>query len=303
MRAYPLLLLPWLLAAFNTTAASRGSASYTVPADSADAGGRRATSARYTHDGCVGVIGGVGTVAVLAETMKHGYIGQLYEVSGFVLNASPATVNEGATRQLNARASLDDATTLNVANSAVSWSLVSGPILSIGAGGLATAANVYQNTPATIRGDWRTHTATLGLTVLNVGNDDFGTYAGDGLDDAWQVQYFGVGSPNAGPNGDPDGDGQNTSYEYTVGSIPTDGSSYFRLRIEPVPGQPTQKNLVFSPRLAGRTYTPQYKHDFNAPGWDNLGGISVLDAGPQRTVTDLNAVEPEKFYRIRVTLP
>jgi hypothetical protein len=235
--------------------------------------------------------------------MKHGYIGQLYDVASLALNATPTTVNEGAGRQITARATLDDATILNVSGPAVNWTLVSGPILSISAGGLATAANVYQNTPATIRGDWRTHTATLGLTVLNVGNDDFGTYAGDSLDDAWQVQYFGVGNPNAGPNGDPDGDGQNTSYEYTVGSIPTDGSSYFRLRIEPVPGQPTQKNLVFSPRAAGRTYTPQYKLDFNAPGWDNLGGISVLDAGPQRTVTDLNVVEPEKFYRIRVTLP
>jgi len=297
------LALAGLLAAFDATAASRSSANYSVPADSNDSGGRRSASASYRHDGCVGVIGGVGTVAVPAETMKHGYIGQLYEVSSLVLNATPTTVNEGATRQLNARASLDDATTLNVASSAVTWSLVSGPILSISAGGLATAASVYQNTAATVRGDWRGNTATLGLTVLNVGNDDFGTYAGDGIDDAWQVQYFGVGNPNAGPNGDPDGDGQNTRYEYTVGSIPTDGNSYFRFRIERVPGQPTRKNLIFSPRVAGRTYTPQYKLDLNVPGWDNLGGVSVLDAGPQRTVTDLNAVETNKFYRVRVTIP
>ena len=284
-------------------AGSRSSASYSALTDSADAGGRRATSASYTHDGCAGAFGGVSTAPAPARIAKHGYLGQIYEVSSLALSATPTTVNEGTTRQLGASALLDDATTLNISSSSVNWSLVSGPILSISAGGLATAGNVYQDTPATVQGAWLNKTATLGLNVLNVGNDDFGTYAGDGLDDDWQVQYFGVGNPNAGPNGDPDGDGQNTRYEYTVGSIPTDGTSYFRFRIEAVPGQPTHKNLIFSPRVAGRTYTPQYKLDLNLPGWDNLGGISTLDAGPQRTVTDLNAVELTKFYRVHVTLP
>lgn len=284
-------------------AGSRSSTGYSVPTDSADAGGRRATSASYKHDGSIGGIAGVGTVAAPAEIAKHGYIGQLYEVANLALSANPTNVNEGSTRQLAARAIMDDTTTLNLSVAGVAWSPVSGPILSISAGGLATAANVYENTPATVQGVWRGKTATLGLRVINVGNDDFGTYAGDGIDDAWQVQYFGVGNPNAGPNGDPDGDGQTTAYEYTVGSIPTDGSSYFRFRIEAVPGQPTRKNLVFSPRVAGRTYTPQYSVDLNVPGWDDLGGFSVLDAGPQRTVTDLNATETNKFYRVRVTLP
>ena len=285
------------------SAGSRSSTGYSAPADSMDAGGRRASSVSYTHDGSIGGIAGVGNAAAPAEVAKHGYVGQLYEVANLVLSANPTNVNEGATRQLSARAILDDATTLNITSTSVGWSPASGPILSISAGGLATAASVYQHTDATIQGVWHGKTATLGLRVINVGGDDFGTYASDGIDDAWQVQYFGVGNPDAGPAGDPDGDNQTTAYEYFVGSIPTDGNSFFRLRIDQIPGQPAQKNLVFSPRVAGRTYTVQYKLDFDAPDWDDLGGVSVHDAGQQRTVTDLNATEANKYYRVRITMP
>jgi hypothetical protein len=291
------------LVALAAQGASRSSANYSVPADSADAGGRRSASANYINDGCIGGLGGIGTVAVPAEIAKHGYIGQLYEVISLALSANPTNVNEGAARQLTASAVLGDTTALNLSGSDVAWSLLSGPINSISAGGLATAANVYQDTPATIQGDCLGMTATFGLLVLNVGNDDFGTYAGDGIDDSWQVQYFGVGNPSGGPNGDPDGDGQDTAYEYLVGSIPTDGASYFRFRVERVPGQPTQRNLIFSPRVAGRTYTPQYKLDLGALGFTDLGGILTTDIGPTRTVTDLSAIEPTKFYRVRITMP
>ncbi len=268
-----------------------------------DAGGRRVSSASYSNDGCIGGIAGVGTVAAPAEIARHGYVGQLYEIARLVVSASSTNVNEGATRQLAARAIMDDTTSLNLTGSSVGWSPVSGPILSISSGGLATAANVYEHTSATVQGSWRGKTATLGLRVLNVGTDDFGTYAGDGIDDAWQVQYFGVGNPAGGPNNDPDGDGQTTGYEFFAGSIPTDANSFFRFHIDRVPGQPTRKNLVFSPRVAGRTYTAQYKLDLNAPGWNDLTGFTSLDAGQQRTITDLNATETNKFYQVRITMP
>lgn len=284
-------------------AASRSSTSYSVPADSSDAGGRRTTSAAYTHDGSIGGIAGVGNVAAPVEMARHGYLGQIYNAASLALSANPTNVNEGASRQLDARALLDDGTTLNLAPATVAWSPASGPILSISAGGLLTAANVYENTLATAQGTWRGLSATLGLRVLNVGNDDFGTYAGDGISDAWQVQYFGVGNPNAGPGGDPDGDQQTTGYEYFAGSNPTDGSSFFRFRIDRVPGQPTRKNLIFSPRVAGRTYAVHYKLDFNASEWEKLDGFSVSDAGPQRTVTDMNATETNKFYRVEISMP
>ena len=287
----------------NAFAASRSSASYSVPADTADAGGRRATSAAYTHDGSIGGIAGVGTVAAPVEVAKHGYLGQIYNATSLALSANLTNVNEGATRQLAARALLDDGTTLNLAPAAVAWSPAISPIQSISAGGLLTAAIVYEDTSATAQGTWRGLSATLGLRVINSENDNFGTYASDGIDDAWQVQYFGVGNPNAGPGGDPDGDEQSTGYEYYAGSNPTDGSSFFRFRIEQIPGQPTRKNLVFSPRVPDRIYAIHYKLDFNSSDWEKLDGFSVSDAGPQRTVTDMHATETNKFYRVEISMP
>lgn len=305
MNTYKIITLSLATVCLATTtfAGSRSSASYTVLADTADAGGRRATSAAYTHDGSIGGIAGVGTVVAPAEVAKHGYLGQIYNASSLALSANPTNVNEGATRQLAARALLDDGTTLNLAPAAVAWSPASGPILSISAGGLLTAAEVYENTPASAQGTWRGLSATLGLRVINSENDNFGTYASDGLDDAWQVQYFGVGNPNAGPGGDPDGDEQSTGYEYYAGSNPTDGSSFFRFRIEQIPGQPTRKNLVLSPRVPNRIYAIHYKLDLNSSDWEKLEGFSVSDVGPQRTVTDMNATETNKFYRVEISIP
>lgn len=305
MKTYQLLTLSVAAACLTSSAfaAARSSASYNLPTDSIDAGGRRATSAAYSHDGSIGGIAGVGTVAAPQEVAKHGYLGQIYNAASLALSANPTNVNEGATRQLAARALLDDGTSLNLAPAAVAWSPAGGPILSISAGGLLTAANVYENTVATAEGAWRGLSSTIGLRVMNVDSDDFGTYAGDGINDAWQVQYFGVGNPNAAPGADGDGDGQPTGYEFYAGSNPTDGNSYFRFRIDAVPGQATHKNLVFSPRVAGRTYAVHYKTDFNSPDWEKLEGFTVLDAGPQRTVTDTNAVGAAKYYRVEISMP
>lgn len=305
MNTYKIITLALAAAGLASTAfaGSRSSASYTVPADSADAGGRRATSAAYSHDGSLGGIAGIGAVAAPAEIARHGYLGQLYDAASLVLSANPTNVNEGATRQLAARALLDDGTALVLAPAAVAWSPAGGPILSISAGGLLTAADVYEDTPATAQGTWRGLAAALGLRVMNGENDNFGTYAGDGIDDAWQVQYFGVGNPDAAPGADGDGDGQPTGYEYYAGSNPVDGNSYFRFRIESVPGQPARKNLIFSPRAPDRIYAIHYKLDFHATDWEKLDGFTVLDAGPQRTVTDMNATETNKFYRVEISIP
>ena len=82
---------------------------------------------------------------------------------------------------------------------------------------LTTAATVYQDTAAVVQVTYQTLTDTLNLTVLNTLPDNFSTYAADGIDDDWQVLYFGLGNPNAGPLIDPDYDGQNNLFEFTAG--------------------------------------------------------------------------------------
>ncbi|MBL9132125.1 MAG: hypothetical protein JNG86_13060, partial [Verrucomicrobiaceae bacterium] len=135
-----LLLLSMLATVLH--AAPRGSTSYSVPADSADSGGRRATSVSYTNHGSAGGITGVSSVPSPSETARAGYIGQLYEVTALQLAATPATVNEGATRQLGAVQLLDDLTTIAIPAGSITWSVQSGPLSGISAAGLATAATV-----------------------------------------------------------------------------------------------------------------------------------------------------------------
>lgn len=293
-----LLVAPWM-----ASAGSMASASYAVSADSMDAGGRKATSAAYSNDGSVGGVGGISTAAAPAGVAKHGFVGQLYEAMGLTVSANPTNVNEGATRQLRASAVMDDATVMNLAGNSVGWSVVSGPISSINANGVALAGTVYQHTPATVQAAYLSRTATLDLLVRNINDDDYGLYAGDGLNDGWQVQNFGENSPDGQASADPDNDGQNNAYEEMVGSIPTDGSSLFRFHLELVPGQPERMNLIFSPRVAGRTYVVESRDQLDTGGFAPLGPIAVSDAGSERTVTDLSAAGAAKFYRVQISRP
>jgi len=214
-------------------------------------------------------------------------------------------VNEGGTLPLSAAQLLDDATTLAVPAASVAWSVAAGPLTGINASGVATAGLVYQNTAATAQGNYSTYTSTLALTVLNVNLDNFGAYAGDTLDDAWQVQYFGQ-PPNAlaGPMEDISGTGQTNLFKFVAGLNPLDPNSRFFLKIDSVPGQPGQKNLIFSPRLPDRTYTVKSKPDLATGAFAPLTNPSApADNGDERIVTDLGASGAAKFYQIEITKP
>lgn len=68
-------------------------------------------------------------------------------------------------------------------------------------------------------------------------------------------------------------DGPNNLFEYTAGLVPTDANSVFRLRLEKVPGQPGQKNGIFSRRFPDRTCTVKAKTGLlTAGGWSAISG-------------------------------
>lgn len=295
------LILPLITAASH--AGPRTSTNYTLTTDTNDAGGQRAASATYTNDGSLGGITGISSIAAPAETAKHGYLGQLTEVTALQLAATPATVNETATRQLSGTQLLDDLTTNAVPAAAISWSVQSGPLTGIDSSGLATAATVYQNTAATAQGSYAGLTGTLGLTVLDTIPDNFGAYAADGVGDDWQFQYFGLNNPLAAPTQDPDGDGQINIFEFTAGLIPTNPLSRFLLTIAAVPGQATQKQVVFEPVVAGRTYTVKTSPDLAAASWITLAASTSSDNGSQRTITDTSATAGKKFYKVEIVKP
>ena len=291
-----------LVSASTALAAPRTSANYTITAETTDGGGLRAVSANYSNAGSASPIAGISTTAALAGMVKSGYIAQLYDVTGLVVNSAAPSVDEAATLQLAAWQLLDDATFHATDANAVTWGVVSGPVTGISASGLATAGLVYQNTSATVDGTLGGFTGSLNFTVLDSIPDNFGSYAGDGIGDDWQVQYFGQNNPLAAPGLDPDGDGETNFFEFSAGLIPTDPASTFHLRIAPVPGQPAQKRVVFSPRLNGRTYVLQSRLTLG-DSWLPLGSSSQTDNGTERTVTDLDATDPKKFYRVEITRP
>jgi len=298
-----ILSLAVLLGAFSPAlnAASAGSADYSIVASTLDAGGGNAVTADYSANGSIGGIGGTSTTTSGGQTDNPGYIGQLYEVTNLTVRAFAPAVNEGDLSQLQAQAALDDGTLL-VLNSSAEWSIVKGPIVSIASSGLARAGFVYENTIATIRGEYQSRFATVDLVVLNIGNDDYGLYAGDGIDDGWQVQHFGENNPKAGPGADPDDDGQNNLLEYTAGTDPTDARSHFVLTISNVAGKPNQKQISFGPTFSDRNYSVQYQSRCGTT-FETLLDYSSSEIAPGRSVIDLSAPAAARFYRIQISRP
>ena len=293
------LLLLELAIPVVTKADVRASASYRVVTESLDPAGEAGASASYAAISALGGVVDTSSVSVPGESIKHGFVGQITEAASLSITGN-ATVGEGSTLQLAAREVFDDGTQLNLSTSDVTWKVVSGPISSVSGSGLVTTTAVYQDTVATAGGAAFGINSVFPFTVINTLSDNFGTYAGDGLPDDWQVQYFGVGNPYAGPTMDPDGDGYDNAFEYAAGLDPTSATSRFNLQIQSVVGQSTQRQIIFSPRFSTSSYTVQSSTDLI--NWSTLSG-SVTDAGSQRTILDTLATGPRKFYRINVSKP
>lgn len=264
-------------------------------------GSPHTTRANYTHDAAIAAdASGVASSANYSN--RSGYAGQLYDVTALTLAADPASVNERATTELGANATLDDGTHLLPASTEVKWSLVSGPVTAIATDGTVTADTVYEDTTATVRATYAGLSATLAVTVFNLTTDDFGPYAGDGLPDDWQINHFGEGSTAAGPSTDPDGDGQNNLLEYLAATNPNLATSVFTVRIDPVSGQPTRKAIVFGPVAAGRTYRVLSSTDLAAPSWSDVSG-AITGVSGNLVFTDAAATGARRFYRVQISNP
>jgi PKD repeat protein len=121
---------------------------------------------------------------------------------------------------------------------------------------------------------------------------------------AWQLQYFGcTNCPQAQTNADADGTGQDNLFKYIAGLNPTNPQSIFVFNLTNVANHPTEKNLIFSPIEAGRTYTPQYSTTLLNGTWASLAGTVTNITGTQATVTDTSATQPQKYYLIEINGP
>jgi 1,4-alpha-glucan branching enzyme len=130
---------------------------------------------------------------------------------------------------------------------------------------------------------------------------------GDGIANWWRLQYFGNGSMTGATTCatcDYDNTGQNNLFKYVAGLDPTDPTSVFFLQIASVTNQTAQENLLFNPLASGRTYQPQFSTDLVGGVWLPLPAYTgPLTNGNQVTITDTNALGPQEFYRIDISLP
>jgi hypothetical protein len=272
---------------------------YSITAASLDPAGGRSTTAAYRHDSNLGATASQ-TASTVAYQGAAGFSSMLRDAVGFQI--LPGSVAEAAATQLSLRQVLDDGTQTSVSAAAATWGLTSGPA-SVNTTGLLTTQNVAAATDATLQITFSGFTAPGTVTVQNSIPDNFGPYASDGLDDGWQVQYFGANNPLAAPNLDPDGDGHTNLFEFTAGLVPTSGTSRFTIILEAVPSQPGQKRLVFQPAVNGRTFTLQ-KSTTLAPGsWVTVSGASVSGNNGSQILTDTAAADPRSFYRVQINVP
>ena len=256
------------------------SANYSIAPATLDAGGARSASAKYTHDGSFGGFGGTTINVATRETNRVGYAGQLLEPVSLTVSVPSTNINEATSQQLSAGARLDNSSVTTTAD----WSVLNGPVAAISPAGLLTAANVYQDTPATIFAAAEGLGKSLGLMIRNVG-----------INDLWQVQYFGIDNPNA--------TGAQALFAYTAGLNPTNPADVFTFKLSSVSTQANWRSLSFAPRYTNRTYLVEYRTNLAAGGFTTLTSGKVTDAGLTRTVADTNAVSGERVYRVKISYP
>jgi hypothetical protein len=282
------------------------SASFALNQDGGGSGGGRISNAGATivadtsTGGSFG--GGVSNVTTSGFQMKPNYTGQLSDVENVTVAASPATVDEGGTRQFEAVATMDDGTTLTNPLSTI-WEFVGQAIVSLDAPTrTATAGIVFEDTPATVEATILGTTGDLEVTILNINADNFAEYAGDGLDDGWQVNFFGT-PPNtdAGPGENPDGDPFNNADEFLTGFSPVDGGDFLKLSLQSVSAGTA--TLVINKVIPGPIYTIWAGTDLSGSFPEVVTGsaYTYLAEETDTLVIDTSAGSGRKFYILEVT--
>lgn len=247
------------------------------------------------------VVGGVSSVSSIEE--KGGYTGQLYDPESVSISAVSDTVNESGTRQLSANVVMDDSTILAVTGEDLIWNVMAGPFQGVSSGGLVTADVVYQDTPGSVQGDYKGVLGLIGLTVLNTNTDNFGSYGGDVIDDAWQVSNFGAPpNANAAAASNPDGDNATNYDEWITGFDPNDPSSFFQFQITGVNVGAGTADLQINKVIPGSTYTVKAGTGLTSFP-ETVSVINPLLEELNKGVQDAAASSPRKFYTIEVTKP
>lgn len=278
--------------ALATSAFAQSSADYALTTTVLDHAGGAQASADYAQTSSLHVIHGTSGDAT-PSIARSGFAAQLYDVVSLAVTPATSTVPEASTQQFTATVTLDDSTTLT---SAATWAINSGPLVSITSTGLLTTGHVYADTTARITATHGELSQLVLLTVRNIGSDDFGLYAGDGVPDLWQVTWFGENNLDGRADKDPDHDGQNNAFEQLSGYSPLDATEMLRTHLLSWDG--AEARLEVSRVLPGTVYGFETSTDLAA--WTQADKhIPTMLAEP--FIQTLPATEPAMFFRVKLS--
>ena len=147
-----------------------------------DAGGARATSGDIAVDSSISAIAAVAQTDFALHAVHAGFIGQIYDVAGLLVQAVPSTVPSEGSSQLMPAALLDDSTILALSPLEVNWDPAVFPVTSITPAGVLTVAVVSLATNFDVGAHYLGFAAQTRLTVSPNRQQ---TIAFDPLPDRW----------------------------------------------------------------------------------------------------------------------
>lgn len=129
------------------------------------------------------------------------------------------------------------------------------------------------------------------IFVLRLGAGDSDN---DGLDDGWEMAYFGDLSRDG--RDDYDGDTRTDAAEFLAGTDPTNAGSVFTVLSITAVGS-ARTTLVWS-AVPGRNYQAQFKNSLNDSIWIDLAGTVTATDSTASYVDTSAAVASARFYRV-----
>ncbi len=294
---------------FFSTAALFGAAAAVSGADYAQTfaslnqlGGTSSTSAHYQQTAYLsekapGVEPGEQSVKML-DTLDA----QQIQVIGLQIVAGQAELNEGDSTEVEAYWTMDDATMAKIGSGTqVTWS----PMVATTAQTLLTTEPVPQDTELIVTAAAESFETAAAFLVKNVENDDFGLYAADGVDDAWQVRHFGLTNPDGHGDQDPDGDGLTNREEFEAGSDPNAGAPGNTNPATPeIQWIDLRKNaegytLTFE-ATPNQTYEVQHSSDLTPGSWQTIQTLEPSEETARAIVISQTDVK-EGFFRVVIS--